>query len=49
MGFFEAVLLPHAWTLVLHRINFVFTNWDTTSVRISAVLIGCADLCEQPF
>lgn len=46
MGFFEAVLSPHAWMLILDRINSVFTNWDTPMVRILVVLIGCAGLCK---
>lgn len=44
MGFFEVALSHLLDADIFSRINSVFTNWDTPSVRISAVLIGCASL-----
>lgn len=45
-GFSEAALPPHLLDAnIFSRINSVFTNWDTPSIRISAILlIGCASL-----
>lgn len=45
MGFFEQHCLI-CWMLIFFfsRINSVFTDWDTPSVRILDVLIGCASL-----